>query len=151
MFLTSLQPLTIEVQCTYYSAMENHMDKANYFNICCLFSICSLWLCSCPNLPKVPVSQGSRGVSATSSMKVLNFMFILMEWQDICPPLAARGFHAERAWFVVRSTWMCYVLQCETHRHDRTGNSRMSPALPGKSPPFSQWPSELLKLVSEGC
>lgn len=90
--------------------MEKHMDKANYFNICCLFSICSLWLCSCPNLPKAPVFQGSHGVSATSSTKVLNFMFILIEWQDICPLLLHADFRQRRAWFVVRSTWMRYVL-----------------------------------------
>lgn len=84
MFLPSLQPLTIKVQCTYCSKTEKHMEKYNYINICCLSSICCLWPYFCSNLPKILIFQGSHGASTTSSIKVPDFLFVLMAQWDVC-------------------------------------------------------------------
>lgn len=84
MFLPSLQPLTIKVQCTYYSKTEKHMEIYNYINICCLSPICCLWPQFCSNLPNVLIFQGSHGTSTTSSIKVPNFLFVLMAQWDVC-------------------------------------------------------------------
>lgn len=152
MFLTSLQPLTIKVQCTYHSETEKHMEKFNYINISCLFSICSLWPCFCPNLPKVLVFQGSHGTSTTSSIKVHNFLFILTAWQDVCIPVAVQWLQAEQ-WLVcglkdvdvVGQATIGWALYLELILY------RQGPTLTGKTPSLTQWPSEPLKWVSEGC
>ena len=92
MILSSLQPLTIKVQCTYYSEMEKHMDKANCFNICCRFSICSLAVLLSKPARSTHFSR-SHGPSATSSMEVLNLMFILTEQQNVCRVLRWAAQH----------------------------------------------------------